>query len=462
MVQALDVGYLSIAELGRLYRRRELSPVEVTQRLLERAESLQDQVHAFITLTPEIAMAQARAAEVAFLQGGETPRLLGVPIGYKDIVTTNGVRTTCGSALHLDWVPTSDAAVVELWQAQGTVMLGKLTTWEFASGSQPLDHVIVAARNPWNPNHSPAGSSSGSGAALAAGIVAGAIGTDTGGSIRGPAAYCGITGLKPTYGRVSRRGIVTLSWSLDHAGPMGRTAEDVAYLLNPLAGYDPGDPASANVPAEDYTEALTRDVSGLRIGVPSNLLDLADDNVRASTETAAEVFRSLGAVLSSVTYPHLELTRAMRQISNSESYAYHATDLAEFPQKYAAPLEARTKAGGLFFASEYIQAQRVRRLVNEAVRGLYADLDVLLCPTMPTEPPTYEGSLADSWMRRPGITNLFNQTGQPAVAFPAGFSESGLPLSVQLVGRPFDEATILAAAHAFQGATDWHQRHPAI
>jgi aspartyl-tRNA(Asn)/glutamyl-tRNA(Gln) amidotransferase subunit A len=460
LVQTLDTAYLSVAELGKLYRSRELSPVEVTEQQLKRAESLQEPIHAFITLTPEVAKRQARAAEAAFTRGADTSPLLGIPIGYKDIVTTKGVHTTCGSALHLDWVPDTDAAVVERWQGSGTVMLGKLTTWEFASGAQPLDHVIIAARNPWDPDYSPAGSSSGSGAALAAGIVAGAIGTDTGGSIRGPAAYCGITGLKPTYGRVSRRGIVTLSWSLDHAGPMGRTAEDVAYLLNPLAGYDPGDPASAQVPVEDYVSGLNKNVSGMRIGLPDNILALADENVLSAADTAAQVFQSLGAIIVPVSYPNLELPRSMRPISNVESYSYHAADLAEMPEKYAAPLEARTKTGGMYFASEYIQAQRARRIVNAAVREMFNSFDMLLCPTMPTEPPTYEESLDDAWMRRPGITNLFNQTGQPALAFPAGFSQKGLPLSVQLVGRPFDETTILAAAHSFQQVTDWHRQHP--
>jgi aspartyl-tRNA(Asn)/glutamyl-tRNA(Gln) amidotransferase subunit A len=462
MVQALDVAYLSIAELAQLFRSHELSPVEVTEQLLARGESLQDRIHAFITPTPEIALAQARAAEAAFLKGGELSPLLGIPIGYKDIVTTKGVLTTCGSALHLDWVPETDAAVVERWQGQGTVMLGKLTTWEFASGVQWPDHAIIAARNPWNSEHSPAGSSSGSGAAIAAGIVAGAIGTDTGGSIRGPAAYCGITGLKPTYGRVSRRGIVTLSWSLDHAGPMGRTAEDVAYLFNPLAGYDAADPASASVPVEDYVVGLNKGVEGLHIGLPVNLLEVSDENVRLATEAAAEVFRSLGAIVEPVTYPLLDLTRAMRPISNAESYSYHATDLAELPEKYGRVLEPRTKTGGLYLASEYIEAQRARRIVIDAVKAMFDGLDMFLCPTMPTEPPTYTDSLTDNMLRRTGINNLFNQTGQPALAFPSGFSESGLPLSVQLVGRPFDEATLLAGAHAYQGVTDWHKRHPAI
>src|SRR5467141_2556548 len=283
MPQPVDLAYLSIAEAGALFRRRELSPVELVNALLERSEQLQETLVPYVTLTPELARQQARTAESAFLQGESASPLLGIPVAYKDIVMTKGIRTTCGSALHLDWVPEQDATVVEQWRAAGTVMLGKLTTWEFASGAQGLDHALPGARNPWNPAHSPAGSSSGSSAALAAGLVAGAIGTDTGGSIRGPAAYCGITGLKPTYGRVSRRGIMTLSWTLDHTGPMARTVEDCAYLLQAIAGHDAADPACSTRPVDDYVGALDGNVRGLRVGVPRNyFFDDADtDNVRA-------------------------------------------------------------------------------------------------------------------------------------------------------------------------------------
>jgi Amidase len=269
MPQTIDLTYLSIAEAGALFRRRELSPVELVNALLERSEQLQETLVPYVTLTPDLARQQARAAESAFLQGESASPLLGIPIAYKDIVMTKGIRTTCGSALHAAWQPTIDAAVVEKWRAAGAVMMGKLSTHEFAFGLQPPGHLLKPARNPWNPEHVPGGSSSGSGAALAAGLVLGAIGTDTGGSIRNPAAYCGITGLKPTYGRVSRYGIVTLSWSLDHAGPMARTAADVAVLLTALAGYDPRDPASAKVPAEDYTASLEQSVAGLRLALRS-------------------------------------------------------------------------------------------------------------------------------------------------------------------------------------------------
>jgi aspartyl-tRNA(Asn)/glutamyl-tRNA(Gln) amidotransferase subunit A len=462
VVQSVDIAYLSISELATLYRSRELSPVEVARHLLDRAASLQSTLHAFITPTPEIAIQQANDAEAAILQGGTDRPLLGIPIAFKDIVTTKGVRTTCGSALHLNWIPDSDAAVVERWRSAGAVMLGKLATSEFAMGTQPPEHPIFAARNPWNPQRTPGGSSSGSGAALAAGLVAGAIGTDTGGSIRGPAAYCGITGFKPTYGRISRRGIVTLSWSLDHAGPMGRTTEDVAYLLAPLAGYDPGDPACAKAPVDDYVAGLDGGIQGLRIGFAPNLLDFADDEEIAATRGAANVFRGLGAKLQEVEFPCLDLTPVGRAIMLPEAYAYHAADLTELPDKYPSQLEHRLKAGGLFFASEYVQAQRVRSIVREHVERLYEGIDLLLCPTMRGEAPTYEESITDSWVKTRGITNIFNFTGQPALAFPAGFSQNNLPLSVQLVGRPFAESIVLRAAHAYQGATDWHKRHPSL
>src|SRR5438067_5759910 len=260
MSQTVDLAYLSIAEAGALFRRRELSPVELVNALLERSERLQETLVPYVTLTPDLARQQARAAESALLQGESASPLLGIPIAYKDIVMTKGICTTCGSALHADWRPAIDAAVVEQWRVAGAVMMGKLSTPEFAFGLQPPGHLLKPALNPWNPDHVPGWSSSGSGVALAAGLVLGAIGTDTGGSIRNPVAYCGITGLKPTYGRVSRYGIVTLSWSLDHAGPMARTAEDVALLLQALAGYDPRDPASAKVDVPDYTETLNQGV----------------------------------------------------------------------------------------------------------------------------------------------------------------------------------------------------------
>jgi aspartyl-tRNA(Asn)/glutamyl-tRNA(Gln) amidotransferase subunit A len=376
---------------------------------------------------------------------------------------TKSIRTTCGSALHEDWRPTVDAAVVEKWQAAGAVMMGKLSTHEFASGLQPPGHLLKPARNPWNPAHVPGGSSSGSGAALAAGLVLGAIGTDTGGSIRNPAAYCGITGLKPTYGRVSRYGIVTLSWSLDHAGPMARTAADVAVLLTALAGYDPRDPASAKVPVEDYTASLEQRVAGLRLAVPTNFFFAEiTEEARAAFHAAVDVLRGLGMTVEEVHIPHGELAGALQAVLLPEAYAYHAQDLAELPEKYPKQLRNRLKSGGLYLASEYVQAQRARLILKEAYLEVLRRYDLMLTPCQTGDAPRYEEMIAPDYKRGPSYTGAFNMTGLPSLAVPAGFSGRGLPLSILLSGRPFAEATVLRVAHAYQGATDWHTCHPDV
>src|SRR5438477_5639640 len=282
------IAYATIRELGARYRARQLSPVDVTRALLERIEKLDGALHAFVTLTPERALADARAAEEALRQGDARP-LLGIPVAHKDIYCTRGIRTTGGSALYADWTPDTDATCVRRWQEAGSVLLGKLITHEFAFGLQFPGHRFPPARNPWNRAHIPGGSSSGSGAALAAGLVHGATGSDTGGSIRGPASFCGIVGFKPTYGRCSRAGVLSLSWTLDHTGPMARTVEDCAYLLQPLAGYDPADPASSRAPVDDYVAPLGRDIRGLKIGVPrAYFLEEVDAEVARAFEEALE------------------------------------------------------------------------------------------------------------------------------------------------------------------------------
>src|SRR5256886_8406594 len=264
-----EIAYAAIAELGARYRKRDLSPVEVTQALLARIEKLDPILHAFVTLTADSALAEARSDQEARRRGDAGP-LLGLPVAHKDIYLTRGVRTTGGSALLADWIPDEDATCVQRWRAAGTVQLGKLITHEFAFGLQFPGHRFPPAKNPWNLDHIPGGSSSGSGAALAAGLVTGATGSDTGGSIRGPAAFCGIVGLKPTYGRSSRAGVLTLSWTLDHTGPMARTVEDCAYLLQAMAGHDAADPASSRAPVDDYVSGLGRGIKGVRVGVPRN------------------------------------------------------------------------------------------------------------------------------------------------------------------------------------------------
>src|SRR5262245_16558222 len=293
-----ELCYATIREVGERFRRKGLSPVELTTELLSRIERLNPSLHAFVTVTRERALADARTAEAALRRGDAPSPLLGIPVAYKDLFATRGSLTTAGSALLADWIPDADATCVARLQRAGAVMLGKLITYEFAFGIQLPGHRFLPARNPWNPAHAPGGSSSGSGAALAAGLTFGALGSDTGGSIRGPAALCGIAGLKPTYGRVSRAGVVTLSWTLDHAGPMARTVEDCAYLLQALAGYDPADPASHRAPVDDYRATLDRGIGGLRVGVPREyFFEGTDHEVEAAFEEALVTLRRLGATV---------------------------------------------------------------------------------------------------------------------------------------------------------------------
>ena len=454
--------YAGIAELGGLFRRRALSPVEYVQDLLGRIERLDKTLHAFVTLTPERAIADARAAEAA-LRRGEAGALAGIPVAYKDLYATRGVATTAGSALLADWVPAEDSTCVRRLQQAGMAMLGKLITHEFAFGIQFPGHRFPAARNPWNPEHVPGGSSSGSGAALAAGLTVAALGSDTGGSIRGPAAFCGIVGLKPTYGRVSRAGVVTLSWTLDHAGPMARTVEDCAHLLQALAGHDPADPASSPEPVVDYLAGLRDGVRGLRVGVPRAYFHegLAPE-VAAAFETALDVLRRLGAAVEEVEIPSIRVAPAFMVIMLAEAFAYHERDLRERPELYGEVAREKFMTGGLFTGPEYVQAQRLRaRLVAETARVLQR-VDLLATPTAVGPAPPFSVVWNPDYPF--GRSNMppFNLTGLPALALPCGFSPAGLPLSLQLAGRPFDEATVLRAGQAFQEATDWHRRRPPV
>ncbi|HEX9421070.1 MAG TPA: amidase [Methylomirabilota bacterium] len=457
-----EIAYATIAELSARYRKRDLSPVEVTQTLLARIEKLDPILHAFVTLTADSALAEARAAEEALRRGDARP-LLGIPVAHKDIYLTRGVRTTGGSALLADWIPDEDATCVQRWRAAGTVQLGKLITHEFAFGLQFPGHRFPPAKNPWNLDHIPGGSSSGSGAALAAGLVTGATGSDTGGSIRGPAAFCGIVGLKPTYGRSSRAGVLTLSWTLDHTGPMARTVQDCAFLLQPLAGYDPADPASSRAPVDDYVAPLGRDIRGLKIGVPrAYFLEEVDAEVARAFEEALETLRRLGAEVRDVQIPSLRGAHSFLLILMAEAYAYHESDIREHPELYGDVLRERILAGALVTASEYTQAQRIRAEICRETAEVLKTVDVLASPTA-LKPATPFAQAFDPEFAFPKSNMApFNLTGLPTLALPCGFSASGLPVSFQLSGRPFEEATVLRAGHAYEQATTWHTRRPPV
>jgi aspartyl-tRNA(Asn)/glutamyl-tRNA(Gln) amidotransferase subunit A len=456
------IAYATIRELGERYRKRDLSPVEVTRTLLGRIEQLDPMLHAFITLTADRAMADARAAEAA-LQRGDARPLLGIPVAHKDIYCTRGIRTTGGSALLADWLPEDDATCVRCWQEAGTVLLGKLITHEFAFGLQLPGHRFLPARNPWNTAHIPGGSSSGSGAALAAGLVVGATGSDTGGSIRGPAAFCGIVGLKPTYGRVSRAGVLSLSWTLDHTGPMARTVEDCAYLLQAMAGHDAADPASSRVPIDDYLAPLGQDIRGVKIGVPrAYFFDGIDAEVAQAFEGALTTLRELGAEVRDVTIPSLHTTPAFLLILMAEAFAYHERDIREHPELYGDVLRERILTGALVTAAEYTQAQRLRAQLCREMTEVLRDVDVLATPTAPA--PATPFTLAQDPEFGFPRSNMppFNLTGLPTLALPCGFTSLGLPLSLQLAGRPFDEGMVLRVGHAYEQATPWHTRRPPV
>ena len=458
-----ELAYAGIRELGRRFRARELSPVDLTTALLRRIERLEPMLHAFVTVTADRALADAKAAESAIARGDGRP-LLGIPIAYKDLYATHGIRTTAGSALLQDWVPDDDATCVTRLQDAGCVMLGKLITHEFAWGIQMPGHRFLPARNPWSLDHIPGGSSSGSGAALAAGLCAGALGSDTGGSIRGPAAFSGIVGLKPTYGRCSRAGVVPLSWTLDHTGPMARSVEDCAYQLQALAGHDPLDPASSRAPVSDYLARLARPIRDLAIGVPSRdfFLKDADNEVAAAFEASLATLRTLGADVRDVAIPGIWDSPSFMVILASEAFAYHEKDLRERPGMYGELLRNRLLHGGLYTAAEYVQAMRLRERLRRQMLDVLGTVDLLATPTAPKPGPTFAEAY-DTSVGFP-LSNMppFNLSGLPALALPCGFTRAGLPISLQLAGRPFDEATVLRAGHAYEQATEWHTRRPPL
>jgi aspartyl-tRNA(Asn)/glutamyl-tRNA(Gln) amidotransferase subunit A len=453
---------LGIAELGRRYRSRELSPVDVATAHLARIDQLDKKLNSYLTVTPDHALADARKAETA-IRGGKAGPLAGIPIAYKDLYATKGVLTTGGSALLADWVPDFDSTCVTRLAEAGMVMLGKLITHEFAFGIQFPGHRYQPARNPWNLDHIPGGSSSGSGAALAAGQAFFALGTDTGGSIRQPASLTGTVGLKPTYGRVSRAGVLTLSWTLDHTGPMARTVEDCALMLQALAGYDAADPASSREPVPDYTAALSSGVRGLKIGVPRDYFfhDVKPE-MTSAFEAAMQTLRGLGAEVRDVTIPSIWDSSALMVIMLTEAYAYHASHLRASPQLYGEVLREKLLAGALFTSEEYVQAQRLRARLRADAQRVLEDVDILATPTTPGAAPTFQTVLDPNFPFARSNMFPFNMTGLPTLALPCGFAPNGLPLSLQLSGRPFDEATVLRAGHAYEQSTEWHRRRPQI
>jgi aspartyl-tRNA(Asn)/glutamyl-tRNA(Gln) amidotransferase subunit A len=454
----------SIAEAGKMLRSGAVTSMALTEHALDLIKTIDPLINAFITLTRDSALADAAAADAAFAKGIDKGPMQGIPHALKDIYGTAGIRTTCHSKLLLDNVPKEDSVVAAKFKAQGAVMLGKLATHEFAVGGPSFDLPFPPARNPWNPAHNPGGSSSGSGAAVAAGLVRMAMGSDTGGSIRGPAGYCGTIGLKPTYGLVSRRGVFPLSYTLDHCGPLSWTVEDSAIAMEVIAGFDPLDPASADVPVPDFRGKLGKGVHGMRLGLPRHWFvkaEGASPEAIRSIDDAAQTLAKLGATIEEIELPDYELYNACgRVILLSEAYAIHEKDFQTRPLDYGLYTYLRLNMGAFVSAADLTQAMRLRRELALAVNAKLKHCDALI--TASTLTPA--AAFADIDPKRPPNppiqTMPFDVTGNPAMSIPTGFSANGLPLSMQIVGRAFDEPTVLGIGAAFEAATNLHVRRP--
>lgn len=466
-----DLVWASMGELARLVATKAASPLEIVEAHLDRIAALDGTLKSYITVLGESARAAARAAEKKVMAREDLGSLHGVPVGIKDLYCTKGVRTTGGSRLLGDWVPTEDATVVTRLAVAGAIALGKLNMHEFAYGPEGLNPHYGTPWNPWDraTHRLCGGSSSGSGAAVAAGLCPGALGSDTGGSIRIPASLCGLTGIKPTYGRVSRAGALPLAWSLDHVGPMCRSAADCALMLGAMAGHDPRDASTSTLPVPDYRAALTGQVKGLRIGLLRRFfLETAGAPQRLAVEQAAETLEGLGASVRDVSLEQMKYAAGVAAaVISVESYAYHEAWLKARGAEYGPDVRERLLVGAFVSGADYLKGQRVRRLIRDEVDQVLGGVDVLIAPTVPIAATEVDASEVEVNGRREAVrpsliryTRPFNASGHPAASVPCGFTADGLPIGMQVIGRSFDEATVLRVADAYQRVTDWHTRRP--
>jgi len=453
----------TILELAPRLRRKEVSPVELTRTCLDRIEKLNPALNAFITVTGEQALEAAKAAETEIWRGEWRGPLHGIPIALKDLIDTAGTRTTSASQLHEHRIPTEDAEVVRRLREAGAIILGKNNLHEVAYGGSSLVSFFGDVHNPWNPAHSAGGSSGGSAVAVAAGLCYAAIGTDTAGSIREPAALCGCVGLKPTYGRVSARGVIPLSWSLDHVGPLAAAVADTAAVLQAIAGYDAFDVSSADVPTCDYISAVrtnAEDTKTLRIGIPrAHFYDDLDDEVREAVE---EALARIATLVVEVREIKIEVPTD-RTVQNVEPYAVHAEDAARTPELYQPETLRRIRTGEKYSAAEYIRSRRTLDAQRRRARDFFTEVDLLITPTMPTPAPAIADLKKDPEALRPAELKLlrntrpFNVWGLPAISVPCGFTKAGLPIGLQIAGPHWREDLVLNLAHAYERVTDWHR-----
>ena len=466
MTQLSGAWKLDIAQAGAVISDNSFSSTALTEMMLARIAAIDPKLKSYVTVLHDDALQAAAAADKEIAAGKRRGPLHGIPIAIKDIYDTKGVRTTACSRVRENYIPEQDCTVVRKFREAGAVILGKVTTHEFAFGfdSHPT-------KNPWNLVHIPSGSSGGSGAAIAAGLCFAATGSDTGGSIRAPAAANGIAGIKPTYGRVSKAGVAVLSWSLDHAGPMARTVRDLAILLNIMAGHDSRDPHTKDVPVPDYVAFLTGDIRGMRLGVPTNYFtDDVDPAVANAVAKAIAELERLGASIVPVDIAELDgVLDCMLAIAMSEASTYHQASLRSTPDLFTDETRLLLEAGEMTLATSYINAQRARVAIKAAYREAFRGVDVILTPTQPTTALKIGQSISRIGTREESVFAVsarfcapLNLSGLPAASVPCGFSPGKMPIGLQIIGKPFDEATVLKVADAFERNTEWHRKYPPI
>jgi amidase len=461
-----DLCFLPLTELSRRLRERSVSPVEATRAVLDRIRRFDSSLHAYLTVLEERAIARATEAEREIGAGRWRGSLHGVPLAVKDLCETAGIATTCASRVLRGWIPEHSAAVVERLEAAGAVLLGKLNLTEFAVAWYHPE--LPVPQNPWDPSLWPGASSSGSGVATASGLCFGSLGTDTGGSIRFPSAACGIVGLKPTYGRVSRRGVFPLGESLDHIGPMTRTVADAAAMLAVIAGHDSAEPTSRREPVEDYAAALERGVGGLTIGLDERFIAGSTPEVATAVLAAVRTLERLGAKLVAVTVPDVEpCLSAWTTLCAAEAAAAHARSYPSRAAEYGPGFRSFLEIGSELRGADYANAHFVRERFAGELRGLFAEIDLLACPSMPSAglpvadlPPDARGLGDSSPLLR--FTAPFNMSRNPTLSLPCGPASGGPPPSLQLVARELGEATLLQAGAAFESATPWHELRPPV
>ena len=462
---AHDLPSLTLKQASDLLRSKAISPVDLTTACLRRIEKYNSSLNAFISITAEQALTTAREMEDEQKRGQWRGPLHGIPIALKDNIDTAGVRTTAASELFKDRIPSEDAEVARRLKIAGAVLIGKTNLHEFAYGGSSSISYFGPVHNPWALGRIPGGSSGGSAVAVAADLCFAALGTDTAGSVRIPAAYCGIVGLKPTYGRVSNRGVVPLSWTFDHVGPISKSVEDAALMLAAIAGFDELDPVTVDTPVPDYSRAFRIRPSELRVGIARTpFFDNLDPEIASAARNAIDVIRKMSGTVREVALPASSLQAAdiYRIVRAIEAYVYHARWITESPDKYQRVTRERIVqlAAGIS-AQDYVQARRKVDLMRREIKSVFSTVDLLIMPTMPSPPVLIpEGASMDAVSIR--NTSPFDVYGLPAITVPCGFTRSGLPIGLQICGGPFAEMNVLALAHGYEQATAWHGKHPTV